>query len=105
MLEFITSMLTNTDIIKLFKLQFYTQTTQLRAGNEACLVQHSGSVLHYRVVIDYRALRFIEDYIRNEILPWYGNTHTATAVTSHQMTLLREEARFVRVSSVRVRQQ
>ena len=41
-----------------------------------------------------RALSFIEDYIQNEVLPEYGNTHTTTSVTSLQTTLFRHEARW-----------
>ncbi|EDO49825.1 predicted protein, partial [Nematostella vectensis] len=40
-------------------------------------------------------LRFIEDYIRKEVLPHYGNTHTTTTVTSLQTTLYRHEARDI----------
>ncbi|XP_060606543.1 uncharacterized protein LOC132758858, partial [Ruditapes philippinarum] len=40
-----------------------------------------------------RSLNFIEDYIRNEVLPEYGNTHTTTNVSSLQTTLYRHEAR------------
>ncbi|XP_071087136.1 uncharacterized protein [Haliotis cracherodii] len=42
-----------------------------------------------------RALSFIEDYIRSEVLPEYGNTHTTTSVTSLQTTLYRHEARDI----------
>ncbi|KAL5012515.1 hypothetical protein ScPMuIL_011066 [Solemya velum] len=42
-----------------------------------------------------RALAFIEDYVRNEVLPEYGNTHTTTSVTSLQTTLYRHEARDI----------
>ncbi len=40
-----------------------------------------------------RALGFIEDYIRQSVLPWYANTHTETSFTGAQTTLLREQAR------------
>jgi len=40
-----------------------------------------------------RALTFIEDYIRNQVLPWYANTHSEQSFTGTQTTLLREEAR------------
>ena len=40
-----------------------------------------------------RALTFIEDYIRDEVLPFYANTHTETSFTGAQTTLLREQAR------------
>ena len=40
-----------------------------------------------------RAIRFIEDYIRDEVLPFYGNTHTTTTVSSLQTSMLRAEAK------------
>jgi len=40
-----------------------------------------------------RALGFIEDFIREEVLPWYANTHTESSGTGLQTTRLREEAR------------
>ncbi len=40
-----------------------------------------------------RALTFIEDYIRSQVLPFYANTHTETSFTGAQTTLLREQAR------------
>ena len=40
-------------------------------------------------------MHFIEDYIRDNVLPEYGNTHTTTTVTSLQTTLFRHEARWV----------
>ena len=46
------------------------------------------------IIID-RSLKFIEDYINNEVLPLYANTHTETSQCSHQMTQFREEARYV----------
>ncbi|XP_046395677.1 uncharacterized protein LOC124162951 [Ischnura elegans] len=42
-----------------------------------------------------RSLHFIEDYIRQEVLPTYGNTHTTTSSTSAQTTLFRHEARDI----------
>jgi len=45
------------------------------------------------IYIIYRSLSFIEDYIREQVLPHYGNTHTTTTVTSLQTTLYRHEAR------------
>ncbi|PAA80656.1 hypothetical protein BOX15_Mlig012232g2, partial [Macrostomum lignano] len=42
-----------------------------------------------------RALSFIEDYIRDEVLTHYGNTHTTTGVTSLQTTMFRDEARDI----------
>ncbi|XP_063961186.1 uncharacterized protein LOC129269590 [Lytechinus pictus] len=42
-----------------------------------------------------KSLGFIEDYIRNNVLPTYANTHTTTSVTSLQSTLFRHEARDI----------
>ncbi|MDG2459381.1 MAG: aminotransferase class V-fold PLP-dependent enzyme [Luminiphilus sp.] len=40
-----------------------------------------------------RSLRFIEDFIRDEVLPYYANTHSETSFTGAQTTVLREQAR------------
>ncbi|XP_033105807.1 uncharacterized protein LOC117108060 [Anneissia japonica] len=42
-----------------------------------------------------RSLKFIEDYIQQEVSPLYGNTHTTTSITSRQMTKFRHEAKEV----------
>ena len=42
-----------------------------------------------------RPLAFIEDFIRDEVLPFYANTHTTSTVTALQTTLFRNEARLV----------
>lgn len=40
-----------------------------------------------------RALSFIEDFIKDEVLPRYANTHTESSGTGRQTTRLREDAR------------
>jgi selenocysteine lyase/cysteine desulfurase len=40
-----------------------------------------------------RALGFVEDFIRAQVLPWYANTHTEASATGRRTTALREEAR------------
>ncbi len=40
-----------------------------------------------------RALSFIEDFIRNEVLPRYANTHTESSGTGLQTSRLRDDAR------------
>ncbi|MEO9103978.1 MAG: aminotransferase class V-fold PLP-dependent enzyme [Terrimesophilobacter sp.] len=40
-----------------------------------------------------RSLSFIEDFIRDEVLPRYANTHTESSGTGLQTTRLREDAR------------
>src|SRR5690349_10443358 len=42
-----------------------------------------------------RALTFIEDYIRDRVLPLYANTHTEASATGRQTTSLREDARSI----------
>ena len=42
-----------------------------------------------------RSLSFIEDYIRDVVLPLYANTHTESSGTGLQTTRLREEAREI----------
>jgi selenocysteine lyase/cysteine desulfurase len=40
-----------------------------------------------------RSLAFLEDFLRDEVLPRYANTHTEASGTGLQTTLLREDAR------------
>lgn len=40
-----------------------------------------------------RALSFIEDFIRNEVLREYANTHSTATVSAVQTTIFRNEAR------------
>ncbi len=47
-----------------------------------------------------RALAFIEDFIRAEVLPSYANTHTESSGTGLQSTRLREQARAIIHSAV-----
>jgi selenocysteine lyase/cysteine desulfurase len=42
-----------------------------------------------------RSLSFIEDYIRDQVLPLYANTHTESSGTGLQTTRYREEAREI----------
>jgi selenocysteine lyase/cysteine desulfurase len=42
-----------------------------------------------------RSLTFLEDFIREEVLPRYANTHTESSGTGLQTTRLREDARTV----------
>lgn len=52
-----------------------------------------------------RSLKFIEDFLSTQVLPFYGNTHTVTTVTSLQTTLLRAEARDIVRNSVNAAEQ
>ena len=47
-----------------------------------------------------RALTFIEDYVREAVLPLYANTHTESSGTGRQTSRLREEARALVARSV-----
>ena len=42
-----------------------------------------------------RALSFVEDYIRDRVLPLYANTHTEASATGLQTTAMREDARGI----------
>ncbi|KAL3858435.1 hypothetical protein ACJMK2_013026 [Sinanodonta woodiana] len=42
-----------------------------------------------------RALSFIEDFIRESVLPFYGNTHSTTGINAKQTTKFRTEARQI----------
>src|SRR5262249_20318161 len=42
-----------------------------------------------------RSLAFIEDYIRDQVLPVYANTHTEASATGLRTTVLREDARRI----------
>src|SRR5467141_729288 len=42
-----------------------------------------------------RAVDFIEDFIRDEVLPRYANTHTESSGTGLQTSRLREDARRI----------
>ena len=47
-----------------------------------------------------RSLSFIEDFIRDEVLPLYANTHTQASATGRHTTRLREDARRIIHQSV-----
>src|SRR3954468_4765429 len=47
-----------------------------------------------------RALSFLEDFIRHEVMPRYANTHTEASGTGLQTTRLREDARSTIHSAV-----
>ncbi len=42
-----------------------------------------------------RSLSFIEDFVRNEVMPLYANTHTESSGTGAQTSRLREDARAI----------
>jgi len=66
-------------------------------GRETTFLSPFGrrSMLYCDYTASGKSLSFIEDYITQEVLPLYGNTHTTTSVTSLQTTLFRHEARDI----------
>uniref|UniRef100_A0A5K3EMJ2 Aminotran_5 domain-containing protein n=1 Tax=Mesocestoides corti TaxID=53468 RepID=A0A5K3EMJ2_MESCO len=58
-------------------------------------------VVYCDYIASGRSLSFIEDFIYNEVLPNYGNTHTTTSVTSLQTTMYRYEAKDIVRNAVR----
>ncbi|KAL4100176.1 hypothetical protein PRIC1_007971 [Phytophthora ramorum] len=50
-----------------------------------------------------KAIESIEMFMRNEVMPTYGNTHTTTSVTGLQTTSFREEARQIIAKAVNAR--
>jgi selenocysteine lyase/cysteine desulfurase len=42
-----------------------------------------------------RSLEFIEDFLRDEVMPLYANTHTESSGTGRQTTAFREDARAI----------
>lgn len=42
----------------------------------------------------------VEDYLAQNVLPLYGNTHTTTSITGHQTTCFRHEARQIVAEAV-----
>jgi selenocysteine lyase/cysteine desulfurase len=42
-----------------------------------------------------RALDLVEDAIRDQVLPWYANTHSESSATARQTSHFREEARAI----------
>jgi selenocysteine lyase/cysteine desulfurase len=47
-----------------------------------------------------RSLGFVEDFIRDQVLPRYANTHTESSGTGRQTTRLREDARRIIADAV-----
>ncbi|KUF87110.1 Methionine aminopeptidase [Phytophthora nicotianae] len=51
-----------------------------------------------------KSLESIEQFMRNKVMPTYGNTHTTTSVTGLQTTAFREEARQIIAKAVNARE-
>jgi selenocysteine lyase/cysteine desulfurase len=47
-----------------------------------------------------KCVRKVEDYVTENVIPLYGNTHTTTSITGHQTTCFRHEARQIVAEAV-----
>ena len=47
-----------------------------------------------------KCVKKVEDYIAENVIPLYGNTHTTTSITGHQTTCFRHEARQIVAEAV-----
>ena len=66
-------------------------------GDHAPIVTPFGSrpLIYADYTASGRSLCFIEDFIRDAVLPYYANTHSETSFTGAQTTALREQAREI----------
>eukprot|EP01103_Thecamoeba_quadrilineata_P015083 TRINITY_DN4658_c0_g2_i1.p1 TRINITY_DN4658_c0_g2~~TRINITY_DN4658_c0_g2_i1.p1 ORF type:complete len:974 (+),score=172.47 TRINITY_DN4658_c0_g2_i1:1-2922(+) len=73
----------------------YVQNSQLGEGISFATPFGEKRVIYCDYIASGRSLKFIEDYIQTEVLPFYGNTHTTTSITGRQSTYFRHEARDI----------
>ena len=52
-------------------------------------------IIYCDYIASGKPLHFIERFITKEVLPFYGNTHTTTSVSSLRTGMLREESRTI----------
>src|ERR1044071_2407339 len=48
-----------------------------------------------------RSLEFLEDFLRDEVMPLYATTHTESSGTGRQTTAFREDARARLIETIR----
>lgn len=78
-------------------LEFLDYISNSVIGNKKVFSSPFGprKVTYCDYIASGRSLSFIEDYIKNEVLPQYGSTHTTSSVTALQTTLYRHESRDI----------
>jgi len=84
------------------------RTQQLRSLSSQVVGRHeifstpygSKAVVYADWTASGRLLRGVEGYLVREVMPFYGNTHTATSITGHQTTCYRHEARQIVAQAV-----
>lgn len=76
-------------------------------GSNQCITTALG--VKPLVYADYtasgRALKSVERYISEQVLPYYANTHSSSSYTGAQTTLLREQAREIIKKAVNAKQE
>lgn len=66
-------------------------------GSEMAIRTHYGTkpLVYADYTASGRALTFLEDYVRDQVLPNYANTHSESSACAVQTHYLREEARSI----------
>jgi selenocysteine lyase/cysteine desulfurase len=78
----------------------YIRRSVIGAGEAVCGPFGRRRVTYADYTASGQSLSFIEDYIRDAVLPLYANTHTESSGTGLQTTRFREEARQIIRESV-----
>eukprot|EP01059_Diplonema_ambulator_P025935 TRINITY_DN4306_c0_g1_i2.p1 TRINITY_DN4306_c0_g1~~TRINITY_DN4306_c0_g1_i2.p1 ORF type:complete len:680 (+),score=311.77 TRINITY_DN4306_c0_g1_i2:42-2081(+) len=65
------------------------------AGSGLPLETRGRKMLYTDYTASGRGVAMVEDFMTNEVLPMYGNTHTVSSGTARQTTCFRQEARSI----------